>query len=324
MPIRVTCDCGKVYHFKDEFAGRRAKCPACGIVLTIPGVDQAPSSSPLQQAPPDTGRNTSATSGFGPQEKPETDPEWLRHKPDVMEALDSKDEVDRAWALDLINRYAHKGVAEAKRLLDQHMRANAEERPEAGPGVHAEGPPPSKEGARSEDGGSKGEAGVLRGALRLVLTVSSFVVVWPLSIGLLANRLGFWAIPIGFVIAVWFRLLVEVPLRGLSPRFLAAACVFVLGCALTCSIVGAVLGVPLIVLQVASIRGSLRATKMLGWLLGGVVFLLLVGWLLATIVLGLNLVTLALIAVVFAGVEVLYINEIASSGLRKSQTGKRP
>jgi hypothetical protein len=36
MPIRVTCACGKAYHFKDEFAGRRAKCPACGQVVQIP------------------------------------------------------------------------------------------------------------------------------------------------------------------------------------------------------------------------------------------------------------------------------------------------
>jgi len=36
MPIRVTCACGKAYHFKDEFAGRRAKCLACGAETRIP------------------------------------------------------------------------------------------------------------------------------------------------------------------------------------------------------------------------------------------------------------------------------------------------
>jgi len=36
MPIQVTCACGKVYRFKDEFAGRRAKCPACGAMVAIP------------------------------------------------------------------------------------------------------------------------------------------------------------------------------------------------------------------------------------------------------------------------------------------------
>ena len=28
MPIVVRCVCGKEYHFKDEYTGRRAKCPA--------------------------------------------------------------------------------------------------------------------------------------------------------------------------------------------------------------------------------------------------------------------------------------------------------
>jgi cytoskeletal protein RodZ len=37
MPIAVRCACGKEYHFKDQYAGRRAKCPACGQVVRIPG-----------------------------------------------------------------------------------------------------------------------------------------------------------------------------------------------------------------------------------------------------------------------------------------------
>ena len=36
MPISVSCSCGRQYTFKDEFAGRKAKCPACGQVLQIP------------------------------------------------------------------------------------------------------------------------------------------------------------------------------------------------------------------------------------------------------------------------------------------------
>jgi hypothetical protein len=52
MPIVVRCACGKEYHFKDEYAGRRAKCPACGQVVRIPGARPAgrPSPhSPLQE-----------------------------------------------------------------------------------------------------------------------------------------------------------------------------------------------------------------------------------------------------------------------------------
>jgi hypothetical protein len=47
MPIRVTCACGKKYTFKDGFAGRRAKCRACGQVFLISD------ESVLQAAPPE-------------------------------------------------------------------------------------------------------------------------------------------------------------------------------------------------------------------------------------------------------------------------------
>ncbi len=38
MPITVNCACGKEYPVKDEFAGHRVKCPDCGQVLTVPGI----------------------------------------------------------------------------------------------------------------------------------------------------------------------------------------------------------------------------------------------------------------------------------------------
>ncbi len=50
MPIRVECRCGKKFRAKDEHAGKRAKCPGCGRILTIgnSGALQAPTPS----APP--------------------------------------------------------------------------------------------------------------------------------------------------------------------------------------------------------------------------------------------------------------------------------
>jgi hypothetical protein len=36
MTIEFSCQCGKQVKVADKFAGRRAKCPACGVVLTIP------------------------------------------------------------------------------------------------------------------------------------------------------------------------------------------------------------------------------------------------------------------------------------------------
>jgi hypothetical protein len=37
MAIYAICECGKPLSFKDEAAGRRVKCPACGTMLTVPG-----------------------------------------------------------------------------------------------------------------------------------------------------------------------------------------------------------------------------------------------------------------------------------------------
>ena len=59
MPIIVTCECGRQLRARDELAGRRAKCPGCGmLLLVVPTVmealpvleeeqDPAPPSSPL-------------------------------------------------------------------------------------------------------------------------------------------------------------------------------------------------------------------------------------------------------------------------------------
>jgi len=52
MPISVTCACGKKYTFKDKFAGRRAKCPACGAIIAVPGQPVVQPSQAVQQAPP--------------------------------------------------------------------------------------------------------------------------------------------------------------------------------------------------------------------------------------------------------------------------------
>jgi len=55
MPIRATCPCGKVYHYKDAFAGRQAKCPACGAVVNIHGqrvIDAAPGAPPASVLTP--------------------------------------------------------------------------------------------------------------------------------------------------------------------------------------------------------------------------------------------------------------------------------
>jgi len=36
MPIRISCACGKELTARDELAGKTARCPACGAVITLP------------------------------------------------------------------------------------------------------------------------------------------------------------------------------------------------------------------------------------------------------------------------------------------------
>jgi len=42
MSILVHCECGRQFKTRDEHAGRRAKCPNCGQLLTVPGYALSP------------------------------------------------------------------------------------------------------------------------------------------------------------------------------------------------------------------------------------------------------------------------------------------
>src|SRR5580698_1106631 len=44
MPIAFNCACGKSFSVKEEFAGKKTKCPACGAALIVPAVSSSPSS----------------------------------------------------------------------------------------------------------------------------------------------------------------------------------------------------------------------------------------------------------------------------------------
>ncbi len=46
MSIIVRCECEKQFRAKDEHAGKRAKCPACGRVLVIPASGASPTPQP--------------------------------------------------------------------------------------------------------------------------------------------------------------------------------------------------------------------------------------------------------------------------------------
>lgn len=36
MSISFACECGKTFNVAEEYAGKRTKCPACGVELTFP------------------------------------------------------------------------------------------------------------------------------------------------------------------------------------------------------------------------------------------------------------------------------------------------
>jgi Domain of unknown function (DUF4177) len=46
MSIEVGCVCGRSFKAKDEHAGQKAKCPACGALLEIPSPSREPSPFP--------------------------------------------------------------------------------------------------------------------------------------------------------------------------------------------------------------------------------------------------------------------------------------
>lgn len=50
MAIPFTCECGKKMSAKEEFAGRRLRCPECQRVVTIPKVGSAVVGAPVHSA----------------------------------------------------------------------------------------------------------------------------------------------------------------------------------------------------------------------------------------------------------------------------------
>src|SRR3954471_3142335 len=59
MPILLTCECGKQLRVKDENAGRRVKCPACGHEMVAPtgGGEAAVRTAPAAAPPAPAGRS---------------------------------------------------------------------------------------------------------------------------------------------------------------------------------------------------------------------------------------------------------------------------
>ena len=56
MAIEVSCPgCGKILHLADHVAGKKGKCPACGVVMDIPSAGETPAPEGIFPPPPPTG-----------------------------------------------------------------------------------------------------------------------------------------------------------------------------------------------------------------------------------------------------------------------------
>lgn len=86
MPIAFACTCGKGFQVKDEFAGKRTKCPACGAALTVPtaqALEPPPSTS--QKAGTDEDEAYQLLSE-GPEPAPSASAQWNRPTEPVFSA----------------------------------------------------------------------------------------------------------------------------------------------------------------------------------------------------------------------------------------------
>lgn len=83
MAIESTCSgCGKLLSVGDEHAGRRARCPACGQIYTIPSPNAAPTSAPTDGPPPPPTPTSDSfaetTAGSSPTAPVNSDQYWMR------------------------------------------------------------------------------------------------------------------------------------------------------------------------------------------------------------------------------------------------------
>jgi predicted RNA-binding Zn-ribbon protein involved in translation (DUF1610 family) len=76
MPIKVTCSsCGKTLNAPDDAAGKRAKCPGCGNVITVPSAVQeaellgAAAAAPAAQASYGIAEPTPAAASTGGEQR---------------------------------------------------------------------------------------------------------------------------------------------------------------------------------------------------------------------------------------------------------------
>src|SRR5438132_14078871 len=69
MPISMTCQCGKALRLKDEWVGKKAKCPQCGATFIVPAQGNAPVAMAKTVAAPSAARAAACAPRSRPQQE---------------------------------------------------------------------------------------------------------------------------------------------------------------------------------------------------------------------------------------------------------------
>lgn len=118
MSISVVCACGKKLVAKDEQAGLRAKCPACGKTLQVPGLAPPPTAvpmaAPLRAAAPLVGTAPAALPAM-PAAAPLYEGHPLSH---WFESLRTSDPFERRKAAEILATVGPEAMAELPQMVE--------------------------------------------------------------------------------------------------------------------------------------------------------------------------------------------------------------
>jgi hypothetical protein len=185
MPIPLSCQCGRSLRVKDEFAGRKVKCPSCAAVLAVPKPEPEPVPSEEDEAynvlSEDSGEEARPRSGKyqpDPEEMVQTAPRPSRRRGDEEE-----EEPERSRREERRREEEREERRRAERRREERRREeDREERRRAS--------------SRSSSGGGFGVNAGIGGGIVMIL----IAVVWFVG-GLALGRLFFYP-PILFVLGI--------------------------------------------------------------------------------------------------------------------------
>ena len=183
MPIEFDCPCGKALRVADEHAGRKVKCPACGVVGYVP--EPEPQFEVVEDEP--------------------ASPPPAKAAPAKKSAWDDDDEDDRGYSVAKSKRGADEDDEDEKpkkKALPNFREGSGrdddddeDEKPKKKKKKKRRRPPPPE-----ETSGRSFEGGVINGGVGIGILAMVGAVVW-FVVGL-ANDIIFFYPPILFIIGL--------------------------------------------------------------------------------------------------------------------------